>query len=178
MNVRDIWAPGEQIRYEENLRDRSHAQTLLLQRRHRTKDGRVIDVEATARQFMQDGRPVWLTLVNDVTERKRAEAALRESEEQFRQLAGNIPQVFWITDVGAAARRSTSARQRRICSDGPLPDDPRPSALAGSSGPQGRPRARLRRAQIRHGGRLRRDLPHRAAGRIHALGARPRVPGA
>jgi diguanylate cyclase (GGDEF)-like protein/PAS domain S-box-containing protein len=99
MNVRDIWAPGEQTHYEGSLRDRSHAQTLLLQRKHRTKDGRIIDVEATARQFVQGGHPVWLTLVNDVTERKRAEAALLESEEQFRQLAGNIPQVFWITDV-------------------------------------------------------------------------------
>ena len=36
----------------------------------------------------------------DISKRKRAEAALRESEEQFRQLAGNIPEVFWITDVG------------------------------------------------------------------------------
>ena len=76
MNVRDIWAPGEQTRYEESLRDRSHTQTLLLQRKHRTKDGRVIDVEATARQFMQDGHPVWLTLINDITERKLAEERL------------------------------------------------------------------------------------------------------
>jgi diguanylate cyclase (GGDEF)-like protein/PAS domain S-box-containing protein len=99
MSVRDIWAPGEQARYEQSLRGRAQVQTLNLQRRHRTKDGRVIDVEATARQFLQDGHTVWLTLVNDVTERKRAEAALLQSEEQFRQLAGNIPQVFWITDV-------------------------------------------------------------------------------
>lgn len=76
MNVRDIWAPGEQTRYEESLRDRSQAQTLHLQRKHRTKDGRVIDVEATARQFMQGGHPVWLTLINDITERKLAEERL------------------------------------------------------------------------------------------------------
>ncbi len=36
--------------------------------------------------------------------RKETEQALRESEEQFRQLAGNIPQVFWITDT---AQRQT-----------------------------------------------------------------------
>jgi len=32
-------------------------------------------------------------------ERRRAEAALRENEERFRQLAENIREVFWITDV-------------------------------------------------------------------------------
>jgi PAS domain S-box-containing protein len=32
-------------------------------------------------------------------QRKEAEQALRESEKQFKQLAGNIPQVFWICDA-------------------------------------------------------------------------------
>ena len=77
MNVRDIWAPGEQqSSYEESLRGRLRMQTLNLQRRHRIRDGRIIDVEVTARQFMQDGHPVWLTLINDVSERKLAEERL------------------------------------------------------------------------------------------------------
>jgi diguanylate cyclase (GGDEF)-like protein/PAS domain S-box-containing protein len=99
MTVRDIWVADEGLRYDEQIRDRSQENLLNLARRHRTKDGRIIDVEATARRFVREGRHVWLTLVNDVSVRLRAERALQESEEQFRQLANNIPQVFWITDV-------------------------------------------------------------------------------
>jgi diguanylate cyclase (GGDEF)-like protein/PAS domain S-box-containing protein len=99
MNVREIWAPDEAARYEGTIRDRTQQQALQLQRRHRTKDGRILDIEVTARMFSLGGRPVWLTVINDVSVRVLAEAALRESEEQFRQLAGNIPQVFWITDT-------------------------------------------------------------------------------
>lgn len=40
-----------------------------------------------------------LGYVTDITARRRAEEALRVSEEKFRQLAENISEVFWITDL-------------------------------------------------------------------------------
>lgn len=47
------------------------------------------------------GKPIsTVGVILDITERKRTEAALRESEEMFRQLAENIPEMFWISDPG------------------------------------------------------------------------------
>ncbi len=43
-----------------------------------------------------DGRVELSGITEDVTEQKRAEAALRRSEELFRRLAENVPEVFWV----------------------------------------------------------------------------------
>jgi PAS domain S-box-containing protein len=76
MNIRDLWVPGEKARYEDNIRDRTRRQTLYVQSTHLTKDARLIAVEVTARAFKMGKRAVWLTLLNDVTERLRAEEKL------------------------------------------------------------------------------------------------------
>jgi PAS domain S-box-containing protein len=39
-------------------------------------------------------------LQQEIAERKRVEAALRESEQRFRQLAESIHEVFWVLDIG------------------------------------------------------------------------------
>src|SRR5262249_40372314 len=51
--------------------------------RHRLKDGRIISVEISSNDLMFLGKRARLVLASDVTERQRAEEALRESEERF-----------------------------------------------------------------------------------------------
>jgi PAS domain S-box-containing protein len=41
----------------------------------------------------------WYGTSTDIEDRKRAEDALRESDQRFRQIAGNIREVFWMTTL-------------------------------------------------------------------------------
>jgi PAS domain S-box-containing protein len=52
---------------------------------HRKKDGQIVMAEVRAHEFTAGARSLRLVLANDVTERLRAEEALRKTEEQLRQ---------------------------------------------------------------------------------------------
>ena len=54
--------------------------------KHQKKDGGLIDVEVISHRLLFGGTEAKLVLANDVTDRKRAEEALRHSEEQLRQV--------------------------------------------------------------------------------------------
>jgi len=66
---------------------------------HRKKDGTLINVEITWHALDFAGRAAQLVLANDVTERRNAEAALRESEEKYRELFENANDIIYTHDL-------------------------------------------------------------------------------
>lgn len=66
--------------------------------RHRWKDGTLRDVEVAAHSLEIGGRALTLVVVQDVTERKRAEDALRASEARYRHIFESAGVSIWEED--------------------------------------------------------------------------------
>ena len=80
---------------EEINRKLNAGETVAFESRHRRKDGTVFPVEVRGEAFWEGGRNFVVALARDMTERKHAEEALRESEWRFRILAEALPHMVW-----------------------------------------------------------------------------------
>jgi PAS domain S-box-containing protein len=103
MTIKDI-RPSEDV--DELLRELAVTNRRLSaprQWRHRKKDGTLIDVMITAHAVNWEGRRGELVMATDVTEQRRAEAALKESEERFRTMATAAPVGIFLADRNGRA---------------------------------------------------------------------------
>jgi diguanylate cyclase (GGDEF)-like protein len=70
---------------------------------HRCKDGTIMPIEVNARLTQSKGRDLALSVIRDITERKRAEALLRENEARLKELFENLSSgvvVYCVADAG------------------------------------------------------------------------------
>jgi PAS domain S-box-containing protein len=87
-----------------------------LEKRYLHRNGSVVWVRVRG-SLVRDsaGKALYVVVhVEDITERKRAEEALRESEERFRIMADSCPSTMWVTDA-TGVKKFVNRAYREFC---------------------------------------------------------------
>ncbi len=76
--------------------------SVRLEKRYLRPDGTAVVAESVVSLLEPEagGEPSLLAVTTDLTAWRAAEAALRESEARFRQLADNVSEMFWLVELG------------------------------------------------------------------------------
>jgi len=87
MPISQLNPPEIVDRVRELLRRVREVGALMFESAHRRKDGSLMPVEVNCRLHEYEGRSVYFSIIRDITERKKAEMLLRESEERYRRFS-------------------------------------------------------------------------------------------
>lgn len=99
MTIEDIRPTLEAERLKKYLSNNNPSFNLAGEWNHQTQDGTIIKVEITSNRLNFEGRKAVFVLANDITERKTAEKALRESEDRYRDLVDNSHELICTHDL-------------------------------------------------------------------------------
>jgi PAS domain S-box-containing protein len=91
----DYYYLFEDFKHQVRVTGQFHAESVDVR-----KDGSTFDIDVRGTTFKLNGKPHLLAIIRDITERKRAVKALRDSEEKFKNLAENSPNMIFINKDG------------------------------------------------------------------------------
>jgi len=108
LTLKDIRDPEDILSLMKKIREIKEEMTVVKENiHHRKKDGSMMDVEVMSHPIDFEGRKARVVLVSDMTEHKKAERALLESEGKFKELFNNAIDpifLFSMSDDGTPGR--------------------------------------------------------------------------
>ncbi|MCR4304620.1 MAG: PAS domain S-box protein [Gallionella sp.] len=101
IGIANIYTPEHAAKLAERIKEALERGKFVFETALVCKDGSVIPAESNIRKIDYDGKPAILCVARDITERKRAEGALRESESKLRNLIETTSDWIWEVDENA-----------------------------------------------------------------------------
>jgi len=112
----ELFLPEERSAFLERFERRmgggegeSHQEITL-----RRKDGRAVDLEIAVKESRTEGVPRFVIVARDVTERKRAGEALRQSEERYRAVVEQAAEGIFLVDPTTKRFLEANAEYQRM----------------------------------------------------------------
>lgn len=99
LNIRDLRSPECKDAVQEQIAEAIQKKGILYETTAQRKDRSTFPVEVSARVAEIGGESVIIGVVRDVTERKRVEEELSQSERQFRSIFDNVSEAIIVYDM-------------------------------------------------------------------------------
>ncbi len=99
MNIGQLCAPSSRAALGTEWALARERGSLIFETVHLRRDGREFAVEVSTRSIEVEGRTFQQSIIRDISDRKRAEQELSESESRFRQLVESAPYGILVTDL-------------------------------------------------------------------------------
>jgi len=91
LNIRNLRSPEERPQVDTQMRRVEEQNGLIFETIHQRKDGTTFPVEVSSRVMEIGGKKFYQGIIRDITERKRAEEALRKSEGRLQLQINRMP---------------------------------------------------------------------------------------
>jgi PAS domain S-box-containing protein len=104
LTVHDIDPNFPKEAWEDHYNNLRAQKFLAFESNHRRKDGHVFPVELSLNIFEYNGQEYNFAFGRDITERKRAEAELREKQELLQTIFDNSAMVIYVKDLDGRIR--------------------------------------------------------------------------
>jgi PAS domain S-box-containing protein len=98
MNLRDFDVQDYSRMFPEWIKKLQSRGSLIFDSVHRRKYGEEVPIEVSSKIISYRGAPAIISIIRDISERRKAERSLRESEKKYRMIGELIPFGVWMSD--------------------------------------------------------------------------------